>query len=226
MSDSPLPDSGVRQKGLHIIKPIVYGNIEHHSRPDWTLSLGNISKYFGKKREEDGHTHQWTVYLKPYKNEVELSVRGNIYFLICRTCLPTWRRWTSSCTTVIPIPTGPWQNLPTRLLRLAGASLKSSSRSTSRSGMTLNKVTFLTLIVRTRRRDLSLSIIFWNSSKLVNKCPHTKYTVQHYLFLQANLLIITRWWRIRGLSCRSSTTRSFFRFGLGIIFKHMWRHVS
>ena len=34
MSDSPLPDSGVRQKGLHIIKPIVYGNIEHHSRPD------------------------------------------------------------------------------------------------------------------------------------------------------------------------------------------------
>ena len=30
---------------------------------------GNVSKYFGKKREEDGHTHQWTVYLKPYKNE-------------------------------------------------------------------------------------------------------------------------------------------------------------
>ena len=26
MSDSPLPD-GVRQKGLHIIKPIVYGKV-------------------------------------------------------------------------------------------------------------------------------------------------------------------------------------------------------
>ena len=27
MSDSPLLDTGVRQKGLHIIKPIVYGNL-------------------------------------------------------------------------------------------------------------------------------------------------------------------------------------------------------
>ena len=30
---------------------------------------GNVSKYFGKKREEDGHTHQWTVYVKPFRNE-------------------------------------------------------------------------------------------------------------------------------------------------------------
>ena len=37
------------------MKPVVYGN---------------IARYFGKKREEDGHTHQWTVYIKPYKNEV------------------------------------------------------------------------------------------------------------------------------------------------------------
>ena len=42
-------------QGLTIVKPIVYGN---------------IARYFGKKREEDGHTHQWTVYVKPYKNEV------------------------------------------------------------------------------------------------------------------------------------------------------------
>ena len=34
------------------VKPIIYGN---------------ISKSFGKKREEDGHTHQWTVYVKPYR---------------------------------------------------------------------------------------------------------------------------------------------------------------
>ena len=37
-----------------ILKPIIYGN---------------VAKYFGKKREEDGHTHQWTVYVRPYDNE-------------------------------------------------------------------------------------------------------------------------------------------------------------
>lgn len=39
---------------MTIIKPIV---------------VGNVAKYFGKKREEDGHTHQWTVYLKAFENE-------------------------------------------------------------------------------------------------------------------------------------------------------------
>lgn len=43
-----------RVKGCSIVKPIVYGN---------------IARYFGKKREEDGHTHSWTVYLKPFRNE-------------------------------------------------------------------------------------------------------------------------------------------------------------
>ncbi|KAK6190696.1 hypothetical protein SNE40_002501 [Patella caerulea] len=47
-----------RIKGLTIVKPIIYGN---------------LARYFGKKREEDGHTHQWTVYVKPYKNE-DLSI--------------------------------------------------------------------------------------------------------------------------------------------------------
>eukprot|EP00092_Neocalanus_flemingeri_P041451 GFUD01045137.1.p1 GENE.GFUD01045137.1~~GFUD01045137.1.p1 ORF type:complete len:232 (+),score=64.13 GFUD01045137.1:75-770(+) len=54
MVDVPLADGGARLKGLHILKPIVYGN---------------NSKYFGKKREDNGHTHQWTVYVKPYRNE-------------------------------------------------------------------------------------------------------------------------------------------------------------
>nr|XP_021399944.1 YEATS domain-containing protein 4 isoform X2 [Lonchura striata domestica] len=48
------PDSGGRVKGVTIVKPVVYGN---------------VARYFGKKREEDGHTHQWTVYVKPYRNE-------------------------------------------------------------------------------------------------------------------------------------------------------------
>lgn len=51
-------------KGLTIVKPVIYGN---------------ISRYFGKKRDEDGHTHQWTVYVKPYKNEVLLTLRYLIH---------------------------------------------------------------------------------------------------------------------------------------------------
>lgn len=47
-------DSAGRQKGVVVVKPVVYGN---------------IARYFGKKREEDGHTHQWTVYVKPFNNE-------------------------------------------------------------------------------------------------------------------------------------------------------------
>ena len=47
--------SSLHSQGVTIIKPIIYGN---------------IARYFGKKREEDGHTHQWTVYVKPYRNEV------------------------------------------------------------------------------------------------------------------------------------------------------------
>ena len=37
-----------------IVKPIVYGS---------------VSIPFGKKREPDGHTHEWTIYVKPYANE-------------------------------------------------------------------------------------------------------------------------------------------------------------
>lgn len=48
-------------KGVTLVKPIVYGN---------------VARYFGKKREEDGHTHQWTVYVKPFLNEAS-------YALIC-----------------------------------------------------------------------------------------------------------------------------------------------
>lgn len=51
-------------QGLVIVKPIIYGN---------------IACYFGKKREEDGHTHQWTVYVKPYNNE-DMSYVKKIHF--------------------------------------------------------------------------------------------------------------------------------------------------
>ena len=35
-----------------------------------SIVYGNVARYFGKKREEDGHTHSWTCYLRPFKNEV------------------------------------------------------------------------------------------------------------------------------------------------------------
>lgn len=59
------PDSGGRVKGMTIVKPIVYGN---------------VARYFGKKREEDGHTHQWTVYVKPYKNEDMSAYVKKVHF--------------------------------------------------------------------------------------------------------------------------------------------------
>ncbi|XP_022820258.1 YEATS domain-containing protein 4 [Spodoptera litura] len=59
------PDSGGRVKGLVIVKPIVYGN---------------VARYFGKKREEDGHTHQWTVYVKPYANEDMSTYIKKVHF--------------------------------------------------------------------------------------------------------------------------------------------------
>ncbi|KAG8226809.1 hypothetical protein J437_LFUL002855 [Ladona fulva] len=58
-------DTGGRFKGVTIVKPIVYGN---------------IARYFGKKREEDGHTHQWTVYVKPYRNEDMSSYVKKVHF--------------------------------------------------------------------------------------------------------------------------------------------------
>lgn len=52
-------------QGLVIVKPIVYGN---------------VARYFGKKREEDGHTHQWTVYVKPYANEDMSAYIKKVHF--------------------------------------------------------------------------------------------------------------------------------------------------
>lgn len=52
-------------KGLTIVKPLVYGN---------------VARSFGKKREEDGHTHQWTVYVKPYQNEDMSTYVKKIHF--------------------------------------------------------------------------------------------------------------------------------------------------
>ena len=47
------------------MKPIVYGN---------------SSQSFGKKRESDGHTHDWTVYVKPYNNEDMSSYVKKVQF--------------------------------------------------------------------------------------------------------------------------------------------------
>lgn len=47
-------DPNKRMKDVVIVKPIVFGN---------------VAKFFGKKRESDGHTHEWKVYIKPYNKE-------------------------------------------------------------------------------------------------------------------------------------------------------------
>lgn len=52
-------------QGVTIIKSIVYGN---------------VARYFGKKREEDGHTHQWTVYVKPFHNEDMSTYVKKVHF--------------------------------------------------------------------------------------------------------------------------------------------------
>ncbi|CAL8143787.1 unnamed protein product [Orchesella dallaii] len=58
------PDSGGRLKGVRVVKPII---------------VGNVAKYFGK-REEDGHTHQWTVFLRPYLNEDYSAFIKKVHF--------------------------------------------------------------------------------------------------------------------------------------------------
>lgn len=57
--------AGTRSKGVCVIKPIVYGN--------W-------SRHFGKKRESDGHTHDWSVYVKLYENEDMSSFVKKVQF--------------------------------------------------------------------------------------------------------------------------------------------------
>ena len=52
------PVESARAKGKSVIKPIVFGN---------------ESKYFGKKRETDGHTHSWSVYVKPFDEKEDMS---------------------------------------------------------------------------------------------------------------------------------------------------------
>lgn len=52
------PVESARAKGKTVVTPIIFGN---------------ESKYFGKKRETDGHTHTWTVYMKPYDEKLDMS---------------------------------------------------------------------------------------------------------------------------------------------------------
>jgi len=58
-------DPNNRVKGVTVIKPIIFGNMSQH---------------FGKKREQDGHTHDWKVYVKPYNNEDMSSYVKKVQF--------------------------------------------------------------------------------------------------------------------------------------------------
>ncbi|RWS20881.1 YEATS domain-containing protein 4-like protein, partial [Leptotrombidium deliense] len=65
VSNNGVVDGWGRLKGVTVTKPIVYGNVAH---------------YFGSKRAEDGHTHQWTVYVKPFYNEDMSSYVKKVHF--------------------------------------------------------------------------------------------------------------------------------------------------
>ncbi|CAH8626432.1 unnamed protein product [Dicrocoelium dendriticum] len=53
-----MPGDAVDNLKTTVVKPIVYGN---------------VSRYLGKKREEDGRTHQWTAFLRPFNTNEDLS---------------------------------------------------------------------------------------------------------------------------------------------------------
>lgn len=50
--------SSERVRGVSIVKAIVFGT---------------VSSLFPKKRETDGHTHEWRVYVKPYASNEDMS---------------------------------------------------------------------------------------------------------------------------------------------------------
>ena len=65
MTDLVAEGGGSRQKGIHILKVSARGTGQSQlfsRNPEegtfQPIVYGNVSKYFGKKREEDGHTHQ------------------------------------------------------------------------------------------------------------------------------------------------------------------------
>jgi len=65
MAEEPIPPETIRVRGVTIVKPIV---------------VGNISQSFGKKRESDGHTHDWTVFVKAHDNEDMSSYVKKVQF--------------------------------------------------------------------------------------------------------------------------------------------------
>ena len=54
-----------RVKGVTVVKAVV---------------VGNTSNYLGGKRDTDGHTHSWTVYLKPFKSEDMSAYVKKVHF--------------------------------------------------------------------------------------------------------------------------------------------------
>lgn len=57
-----------------------FRNINYPIVIRFILVYGNVARYFGKKREEDGHTHQWTAYVKPYNNEDMSAYVKKVHF--------------------------------------------------------------------------------------------------------------------------------------------------
>ncbi|PAA89581.1 hypothetical protein BOX15_Mlig022474g1, partial [Macrostomum lignano] len=54
-----------RVKNASVVKPIVYGN---------------SARFLGRKRDEDGHTHEWTVYIRPAVNDCMSAYVRHVQF--------------------------------------------------------------------------------------------------------------------------------------------------
>lgn len=67
-----------RMKGAKIIKPIIYGN---------------TATPFGYKRESDGHTHKWTVFVRPYNQEDASKWIRKVHFKLHDSYANNNRSW-------------------------------------------------------------------------------------------------------------------------------------
>lgn len=61
-----------------IVKPIAYGN---------------TAKHFGSKRDSDGHTHKWTLYLRSLTNEDLSNYIHRVQFRLHETYPNNVRGW-------------------------------------------------------------------------------------------------------------------------------------
>jgi YEATS domain-containing protein 4 len=67
------------------IKPILYGN---------------TAKHFGSKRDSDGHTHRWTLYVRAFNNDDLATYVSKVQFRLHETYTNHVRGKTTNVTKI------------------------------------------------------------------------------------------------------------------------------